>query len=263
MKSLALITGGTSGIGLEAAFRAAQRGYSLALVYRENHERAEVACLRLRSAFPQIEVAAVSYDLSDPTKVDEFVKYLGDLSARFNIEVFVGSHGRSVPSLFLQKKTESIVATIQEHLLSNIMILHKVLPGMCIQKYGRVVFITSLAAHKINRGQSDYALSKSALETFVKSLTAEYHHRNINFNCISSGFAATNLSKSIYENFSDDQKKNVVPIEQIGDLIDLMISKSATHLTGSVVRIDGGQFCLNNNSEYHSLSYHIKDRKGE
>ncbi len=256
MKKLTLITGGTSGIGLEVAKRVAAKGQDLYLVYRSYHEKAVASEAALAKEFPEIKIFKRCFDLSQLNGTEQFLEDFEKVATSYHLDSIVSCHGQSRPHLFLQKTQLAILETINEHLISNVVMMHRLIPKLCVQSYGRVVFMTSLASHKINRGQSDYALSKGALEVFVKSLVSEYGHRNITFNCISAGFADTHFTKGIYKDLSEKHRKIVVPVQQIADLIQLLIDEKTTHINGSTFRIDGGQFCLNNNFEYHSLSFH-------
>ncbi len=256
MKKLTLITGGTSGIGFEVAKRAAAKGQDLYLVYRSNHDKASLAEANLAKEYPGIQIFKRSFDLSSLGGTENLLGDFETVAKNYRLDSVVSCHGQSRPHLFLQKPQSAIIDTINEHLISNVVIMHRLLPKLCVQSYGRVVFMTSLASHKINRGQSDYALSKGALEIFVKSMVSEYGHRNITFNCISAGFADTHFTKDIYKDLSDKHRKVVVPVQQIADLITFLTAESSTHTNGSVFRIDGGQFCLNNNFAYHTLSFH-------
>lgn len=256
MKKITLITGGTSGIGFEAAKRAAKRGQDLYLVYRANHDKADKAEAELTKEFPTIKIYKRCFDLSTLGGTEMLLGDLESTTKDYRLDAIVSCHGQSRPHLFLQKNQSAILETIHEHLVSNIVLMHRLLPKLCVQSYGRVVFMTSLASHKINRGQADYALSKGALEIFVKSMVSEYGHRNITFNCVSAGFADTHFTKDIYKDLSEKHRKIVVPAQQIADLIALLTDEKSTHINGSVFRIDGGQFCLNNNFEYHTLSFH-------
>lgn len=261
MRKLALITGGTSGIGFSSAMHAAAMGYDLYLIYRSNHAKAEEAKRGLNDKFPNIDVVTDCFDLSSNSGLTSFIEKLDIVMAKQQIEVFISSHGRSIPGIFLQQKMETILSTVTEHLISNLHITHKLLSKMCVASYGRMVFIGSLSSHRINRGQADYALSKAALETFVKSLSAEYSHRNITFNCICPGIALTEITRNIFDNLDEKTQKMFVPVEQIAALIGMLIDKKTTHINGSTFRIDGGQLFMNNNFEYHKIKFHVDKDK--
>lgn len=258
MNKYALVTGGTSGIGAEIARRLVLKGYSLILVYISNEEKAMSFKTELGKSYPDKDVILLKHDLSNEESRQDFFGKLKQILKNDTIEVFVSSHGRSHPKLFIQQKFNEIKNVLEEHLISNMQITHFLLNHFCHNDFGRVIFITSLSSHKINRGQLTYSLSKGAIEGFVQSLTAEFSSFNINFNCISSGFAETNLSKDIYSKMSDKDKKNIVSVREIADLAELLIKRETTSFRGSSIRIDSGQFCLNNNMEYHKISFHLK-----
>ncbi len=260
MRKIALITGGTSGIGLETSKRLVAQGYDLHLVYKSNHKKAAEAVVTLNEINPDSNIVTEAVDLSKKENCLNFTTSFSKKYAKDSLNAFISCHGHISPGLFLQKQIDSVLNVINEHLLSNLIITHSLLQKMCVQKYGRIVFITSLSAHKINQGQADYALSKAALEIFVKSLTSEYSQRNVTFNCICAGLVNTKILGSFAEEMIKSSPNSVVPVEQVGDMIELLVSEKSSHITGSTFLIDSGQSCRNNNLGYHKLSFHAKTR---
>lgn len=261
MKNVALITGGASGIGFEASKKLAQLGYDLHIVYRKNHDRAAQSKETLLQINPSINVITECIDLSEAGQADFFGKEFVSRYKDNSIKVFISSHGRTSPGLFIQKKIDLILKTITEHLISNIILSRHLLKPMCVNKYGRMIFITSVSSHKINQGQADYALSKGALETFVKSLTSEYYHRNITFNCLALGLTKTPATEDLLKNLPSNLQANLVPLEQVGSVFELLLKEASSFISGSTFILDAGQLNNNNNSPYHRLSFYV-DEKG-
>ena len=254
----ALITGGTSGIGFEIAKKLSKRNVNLFLVYLSDDNKAENARSELLKLNSKIKVHIEKTDLSNISLIDPLVKKIRETYLDKDLLYFISCHGRIRSSLFIQKKIENILEVLNEHLMSNVVLTHSLLNTMCLNKFGRVIFLTSLAAHKINQGQCDYALAKSGLETFVMSLTSEYSHRNITFNCISAGLVDTRARADIVEDINKQGRSKVVKAGEVASLALYLLSEEACAITGSTLRIDAGQFCHGNNLDYHRLSFQAK-----
>ena len=261
MKTFSLITGGTSGIGLEIAKKLAAQGQNLFLVYMSNDERAHNAKKLLESINPNISIQLHKSNLSLKENAISLKSQMREAFSDQKLAHFISCHGRVSQALFVQKKLDSVLEMLNEHLLSNIILTHSLLPDMCVQKFGRVLFLTSVSAHKINRGQTDYSLSKAALENFVKSLTSEYFSRNITFNCICSGL--TNQTAQKYYSASLQERVNPVPVEQVASLALYLLSQEASSISGAAYLIDSGYLCRNNNYDYQKLSFFSKNTASE
>ena len=256
-KNYALITGGTSGIGFEIAKSMAINNLNLVLVYLHDEEKAKNALTELQKINPNIGVKILKWDLSQISTLNDFWIKVKSFFLDFKISHFISCHGRIGSNLFLFKKQEEIANTINEHLVSNVLLTHLILKDMCVAKFGRILFLTSLASKKINRGQSDYALSKSALEVFVKSMTAEHFHRGVTFNCISAGLVNTRVTEEISKAFADKSAEGakIVDVKNVARMAMLILSDESSDISGSTFSIDGGQGSIGNNHDYHRLSF--------
>lgn len=258
--AVALVTGGTSGLGFEVAQEYARRGISLILQYRSRHERAEAARAQLLAQHPQLRVDLVAADFADLAAVEAFLPQLDALVGERQLKYFVSSHGELGSNLFLFKKRSELQSLINQHLLANVFLTHHIVKAMARERFGRIVFITSLAAHKINRGQADYALSKAALETFAQSLTAEFYHRSVTANCVCAGLANTRIADEVHRAFEKEESEvgRVVDRTTIARIVGVLSEDWAQDISGASWLVDGGQKSLGNNRDYHRLSFHAK-----
>lgn len=257
----ALVTGGTSGIGFHIAKKLAEKNVHLALVYLSDDLKAGEAKEKLQQINNKIRIELIKWDLSDIENLILFPKKLKELFPDSKLGYLVSCHGQIKSNLFILKKRSDVLNVINEHLISNVVLTHELLKEMCQNRFGRVLFLTSLASKKINRGQADYALAKAGLEIFVKSLTAEYFHRNVTFNCISAGLTNTRLSAGIAESYEEKNISGakVVDVKNIAKLANLLLDEASNDISGSTFSIDGGQACLGNNMDYHRLGFNVKD----
>jgi 3-oxoacyl-[acyl-carrier protein] reductase len=255
----ALVTGGTSGIGFETAKRLAEKGLDLALVYLKDESKAQKSIEELKKINPNIQIELFKCDMSLVHELEKFIELVKQKFSNKKLGYFISCHGQIRSNLFLMKKRKDIENVIQEHLISNVFLTHILLKDMCINQFGKIIFMTSLASKKINRGQSDYALSKSALEVFVKSMTSEYYHRGITFNCVSAGLVDTRLAEGVREAYEGKNKtgSKIINVESVVNLLMVVIEDKFNDISGSTLSLDGGQFCLGNNMDYHKLSHHV------
>ncbi len=255
---LSLITGGTSGIGYEVSKKLARLGHDLLLVYISDDNNAQVATSELKTINSKIEVHVLKLDLIQDSNIQILIDTINIKFKDRYLANFVSCHGRVTPGIFLQVKMAAIRTTLQEHLISNIMITHGILQRMCVQKFGRVVFVSSISAHRINRGQISYAMAKSALETFVQSLTAEYYQRNVTFNCVSPGLTVTKVTKDISEAMARDGQTKPIAAEEVANLIVYLCAEENVSISGTTFKIEAGQNHVNNNRDYNKLSFYSK-----
>lgn len=257
MHRTALVTGGTSGIGFEVSKKLAADGVHLILTYHKDDTKAEGARRELATINPGVDVSILRQDFAQLSQAPEFFERLDRTLGHRKLDYFVSSHGKIGSDLFLFKSRAEILEMINQHLIANVLLTHHVLKGMCVRKFGRVIYVTSLASKKINRGQADYALSKAGLEVLVKSLTAEYYHRQVTFNCVSCGLVDTRVSEKIAQAYAE--KKNevgrIVRKESVANLVMMLLSDWAADISGATYAIDGGQAQLGNNMAYHRLSF--------
>jgi len=258
LKKLALVTGGTSGIGFTVSEQFARRGYNLVLVYHSKSEKALNAQKKLKELNPDIAVEIMQIQLGSAEADASLAQVIQKQYADYRLENVVFCHGRVIPGIFLQTQLAVLENTINEHLISSVRLTHMLLQKMCVQKYGRFVYLSSMASHKINRGQATYALSKAALETFVKSLTSEYYHRNVTFNCVSPGVVRTPVTEKISDAMESDGRNRPIDPAEIGEVINFLCSEAAQSISGSTIRVEGGQAYMNNNLEHHKLSFYTK-----
>jgi len=239
-----IITGGTSGIGFEIASTLAKRGDNLLLVYLSDDPKAQAALNELQTLNPSIKIFCEKFNLSTNDGITNFIKFA---NKTFNgkIDHLISCHGRVSPGLFINKSATEILATMTEHLLSNVLITHAVLESMIKNRYGRIIYLTSMTSSKIRQGMSDYSISKHALESLAQNLASEYFKYNITLNCIRSGMAETPLTTNYINNFNENTDGSIVSKTIIANLVELITSDPSCSFNGSTIPVDGGQFVCN------------------
>jgi len=245
-KRLALITGGTSGIGFGAAKKLAPT-CDLALAYAGNHEKAEKAEQELEAMGVRVTAFAKPlYSYEDAGALLEQVKAFFHKSP----DVLVNSAGTIHDGFFMAIDFEHHERLVREHLIVTMALCHLTIKSMYGNKYGRIVNMSSISGMYAKRGQTSYAAAKSAIVGFTKTLALEVAHRGITVNAIAPGFIETAMTEGIKKAIEKDAQrgiKKIVPAgyagtpEDVGSLIAFLCSEEARYITGTLIVIDGGR----------------------
>ena len=163
----------------------------------------------------------------------------------FDIDYLILNAGLTKDNIFLRMSAVEWEDVINVNLNSSFYILKHVLKKMIKQRFGRIIFISSVVAHTGNPGQVNYTASKSALSGMAKSLSLEVSTRNITVNCIAPGFIRSNMTDKLTEN----QKQIIldqIPMKKMGEPEDIakvagfLCSDDASYVTGQTIHVNGG-----------------------
>ena len=246
-RRLALITGGTSGIGLGAA-KQLLPNHDLALAYGSDDAKADRARHELKELLPNAVVRTYKLRLHGETEAQQLTKMVEkDFGAL--PDVLVNSAGRIDDGLFLDMAFSRHVAIVQEHLITTMALSHLLLKSMYKKKFGRIVNLSSISAQYAKRGQSNYAAAKAGIEGFTRTLALEVAHRGVTINAVAPGLIDTPMTESIIAKMQSDPKemRKRVPAGyagtpfDVGSLIAFLCSEGARYITGQVITIDGGR----------------------
>ncbi len=245
-RPLALVTGGTSGIGLGIARRLAA-DYDLALGYAADRERAAAAEEELTGLAAGARVCCFGECLSgydDARRLAQRVRSeMGAPPA-----VLVHCAGRVRDELFLKSDFDHHLERLGEHLVAAMALAHCLVEDMYRQRFGRIVFLSSIAARHARRGRSSYAAAKAGLEGFTKNLALEVAHRGITVNAVAPGLIATPMTEDVIARLeSSGRLRRTIPAgrlgepEDVGALVRFLCSAEASYVTGTVLTVDGGR----------------------
>jgi NAD(P)-dependent dehydrogenase (short-subunit alcohol dehydrogenase family) len=231
-KPLAIISGGTSGIGLATA-RILAEEYRLALIYRSNAERALQVQAQLNS---NNDVRIYQENLVDDISARHVYQRI---SKDFSVSpsVLVNAAGYSSMKLFLQSQHEDFLQTFQAHFLGMAALTRLVAEDMYARRFGRIITISSIATLANQKGLSAYASAKSAVEGFTKCIAVELIHRNVTVNCVQPGLTSASEEETI--KMAKERGQAIVPVESVAQMIQYFCSPQAASVTGQVVLIDG------------------------
>lgn len=241
MNQVALITGGTRGIGKEIAITLAKEGYNIALNYRSENE--ELSKLKQEIEANNVKCLTVKGDISSFEDCEQFVKQT--IQEFGKIDILVNNAGITKDTLLIRMKKEDFERVINVNLVGTFNVTKNVISYMMKAHSGRIINISSVVGICGNAGQTNYAASKAGIIGFTKSLAKEVASRNILVNAIAPGFIQTNMTDVLKEEIKQEIAKNI-PMQRMGDAKDVanvvkfLASRDSSYITGQVIHVDGG-----------------------
>jgi 3-oxoacyl-[acyl-carrier protein] reductase len=238
---VALVTGGSRGIGRAIVSALAREGAKVAFVYHSNREAAETLVEELKR--DQLETVAFQCDVKSKSAADQVVEAVIEKWGK--LDILVNNAGVIRDSLLATLSEENWNEVIATNLNSVYNFCQAVTRQMMSQRYGRMVNISSVSADFGNPGQANYAASKGGVDGFTHCVAAELAKRNITVNAVSPGFIETDMTLSV-RSAAGDQIVKRIPARRLGRPEDVahavvfLASEEAAYITGQVLRVDGG-----------------------
>ena len=237
---VALITGGTRGIGKAIAKKFAENGYNLVINYVSENTDLEKLKNDINS---ENEILFVRANVGDFVSCEELVKQAIDKFGK--IDVLINNAGITRDNLIMRMKEEDFDNVINTNLKGTFNVTKNVVPYMMKKRRGKIVNVSSVVGVSGNAGQCNYAASKAGIIGFTKSIAKELASRNILANCVAPGFIDTDMTEVL----SDIVKENInnqIPLkrmgtaEEIAKVVYFLAGEDNTYITGQVLNIDGG-----------------------
>ena len=240
---VALVTGGSRGIGKSVSAELASGGAYVLVNYRENSGAAERTVAEIEEAGGRAR--AVRFDVSDFAEVQSVVSGLSDEFG--GIQILVNNAGITNDGLILRMEEEDWDRVSDINLKGTFNCTKAVCRGMFKKRYGRIVNVTSVASEVGNAGQSNYTASKAGVVGFTKSAAREFSSRGITVNAVSPGFVETDINRDLA---GEIKKKylEAVPLGRFGSVEDIsaavcfLASPKASYVTGEVLKVNGGLY---------------------
>lgn len=240
-KKVAIITGGSRGIGKEIAKKFAKENYNLVINYVSEKTNTE----KLKKEFEALG-AEVLFIKTNVTSYEECEKMAKDAINQFGkIDVLVNNAGVTKDSLLLRMKEEDFDTVINVNLKGTFNVTKACIPYMMKKKSGKIVNISSVVGISGNSGQANYAASKAGIIGFTKSVAKELASRNILANCVAPGYIATDMTNGL----SDAVKESInnqIPLKRVGmpeevaKAVYFLAGEENSYITGQVLNVDGG-----------------------
>lgn len=240
---IAVVTGGSRGIGREVALKLASEGCDVVVNYTSNSSAAdEVVSLINELGRKAISIKAdvsISEDIENLIKVTE--AELG------KIDILVNNAGITRDGLLIRMKEKDWDDVLNINLKGVFLATKLIGKKMFKQKSGKIVNVTSVVGLMGNAGQANYAASKAGVIGFTKSIAKEFASRGITVNAVAPGFIKSDMTAKLSEEVIDSYSKSI-PLgkmgeaEDVANLITFLTSDKANYITGQIIQVDGGMY---------------------
>ena len=238
---VAIITGGSRGIGKSICETFAQNGCHIAFTYNNSKDSAEALAKELNSS----GIKAKAYK-SDASNFDDATKLVEDVLNDFGkIDILVNNAGIKKDNLLMRMEKSDFDSVINTNLSSVFNLTKASIKTFLKQRNGSIVNISSVVGVKGNAGQSNYSASKAGIIGFSKSIALELGSRNIRSNVIAPGFIETDMTDSLSEDVINSWKESI-PLKRGGNPSDVgnacvfLASDLSSYITGQTLHVDGG-----------------------
>ena len=240
---VALVTGGSRGIGRAAAFALAKQGAQVVINYVSNEGAAREVAEQIQAAGGKAEI--VQFDVANGEAAEKAIAEVAKRIGR--LDVLVCSAGISIDGLLLRLKDEDFDRILAVNVKGSVACARAATKVMMRARTGRVIFLSSVVGEMGNAGQTAYAASKAALLGVTKSLARELASRSITINAITPGYIDTDMTGGL----TDEQKSAInqaIPLgrtgkpDEIAAAIVYLASDEAGYITGQTLRVNGGMY---------------------
>lgn len=239
-KNVAVVTGGTRGIGLEITKALRAGNYEVAVIYHGNDEAAR-ACER--------DTGAKAYK-ADVADFESCQKTGAQIAADMgDISVLVNNAGITRDGVLHKMSADNWHAVIETNMTSCFNMCRAVISGMRDRGYGRIVNISSINGQKGQFGQTNYSAAKAGMLGFTKALALENAAKGITVNAICPGYIKTDMTASMNQDVLDSIIRQIPAArmgaaQEIADIVVFLASDKAAFINGSTITANGGQYMI-------------------
>ncbi len=234
---VALVTGGSRGIGRACALKLAEAGVNVVINYAGNDEAAEKTVKDIE-AFG-VKAAKKKFNVADKEAVDTAIKEIVEEFGK--IDILVNNAGITRDGLFMRMSETQWLDVINTNLNSAYFVTNPVSKLMIKQRSGAIINMASISGIYGNAGQANYSTAKAGLIGFTKALAKELASRNIRVNAVAPGFIQTDMTKDL----PMDAIVERIPLKKLGNPEDVaaavkFLALDTDYITGQVLSVDGG-----------------------
>lgn len=238
---VAVVTGGSRGIGRAVCLELAQQGAAIALCYAGNEESANETVEACCAA--GVRALAIRCDVSDGEAVAAMMARIVQEFGR--IDILVNNAGITRDGLLMRMKEADYDAVLNTNLKGAFLCTQAAVRTMMKQRYGRIVNLSSVVGLHGNAGQVNYAASKAGVIGLTKAAAKELAGRGITVNAVAPGFIATDMT-AVLPQETKEKLLTTIPAGRLGEAMEIaravafLADESAAYITGQVLSVDGG-----------------------
>jgi 3-oxoacyl-[acyl-carrier protein] reductase len=237
---IALVTGGSRGIGRACCEALSAQGASVVV----NYVKGEAAARAVADALGGTADVA-GFDVADGAAVDAAIEGITKRHGR--LDILIANAGIAIDSLLLRQKDDDFSTLWRTNVLGAVNCARAASRSMMRSRWGRIVFMSSVVGEMGNVGQTAYAATKAALLGAARSIAREYASRNITANVVAPGYIDTDMTGGMNAEHKEQLLK-LIPLGKIGGARDVaaacayLSSEEAGYVTGQVLRVNGGMY---------------------
>ncbi|MBK7762000.1 MAG: 3-oxoacyl-ACP reductase FabG [Bacteroidetes bacterium] len=243
MKKIALVTGGSRGIGRSICVKLAEMGYHLLINYKSNE--AEALHTKQLCEEKNVEAEIIRFDVGNKDEVElKLGAWLEEAGKEKIIEVLVNNAGIRQDTLLAFMNDEQWNSVLDTSLHGMFVVTRLVIKPMLMNRYGRVINMVSLSGLKGMPGQVNYSAAKAGMIGATKALAQEVAPRKVTVNAIAPGFISSDMTADLDE----AELNKMIPMkrfgkpEEVAELAGFLASEKAAYITGQVISINGGLY---------------------
>ena len=240
---IALVTGGSRGIGRACCEALAAQGATVVVNYVKGEAAANEVVAAIKAAGGKAETCG--FDVADTTASDTAID--GIIKRHGRLDILVANAGISIDALLLRLKDEDLQRLWTTNVVGAVGCARSAVRSMMRSRRGRIVFMSSVVAETGNAGQTAYAATKAALIGAAKSIAREFASRNVTVNVVAPGYVDTDMTAALSQEIKDQLAKTV-PLGRTGTAREIaaacvyLASDEAGYVTGQVLRVNGGMY---------------------
>ena len=238
---IAIVTGSYGDIGRAICQKLASNGIKIALLGRDLKKLKSQKSKLLEKN--KTEIIISNLDVSDFNSYKDAVDSI--ISKWEKIDILINNAGITKDNLIIRMSNEEWEDVINTNLKGTFIGCKLVSKFMIKQKYGKIINISSVVGKIGNKGQANYVASKAGMDGITKTLSKELGSRGINVNSIAPGYIETNMTSSLSEKIKNELFNKISlnrfgKPEEVASLVNFLISKEASYITGQIISLDGG-----------------------
>lgn len=243
---VALVTGGSRGIGRQVCLQLAEMGATVGINYVSNSAAAEQTLAEIEQAGGKSFLAP--FDVSDSLAVQQAVKEItGNHEA---IDILVNNAGITRDGLMARMKDGDWDLVLDTNLKSAFICSKAAMKGMMKKRWGRIINMTSVIGFLGNAGQVNYAAAKAGMVGLTKSIARELSSRSVTVNCVAPGYIITDMTSELSEDVQEAIKAQI-PLgtigrpEDVAAAVGFLASDDSGYITGQTLHVNGGMYMGN------------------